>query len=140
LKGGLVLIAGGDPCGLTGAGGGSECAQEDGTNQALLYDPSTGTFSVTGAMAYARMGHSATLLSDGQVLIVGGSGADPITFDDVTTFTAELYDPATGFFTRTGSLATARSGQTATPISNGRVLVAGGSDNDSALASTEIYK
>lgn len=56
-------------------------------------------------------------------------------------FTAELYDTATGLFTRIGSLMTARSGRTATPISNGRILVAGGSDNDgTALASTEIYK
>jgi hypothetical protein len=141
LKSGLVLIAGGDPCGLTGAGGSSECAPEDGTNQALLYDPATGTFSVTGAMAYARMGHSATSLSDDKVLIAGGSGADPATFDDVTTFTAELYDPATGLFTRTGSMALALSGHTATLISNGRVLIAGGSDNDgSPLPSTEIYK
>lgn len=141
LQSGVVLIAGGDFCGLTGAGAGSECAAEDGTNQALLYDPVARSFKVTGSMAYARIGHSATLLSDGKVLIAGGFGADPVTFDDVTTFTAELYDPATGLFTRTGSMALARSRHTATPISNGRVLVVGGSSNDgSSLQSTEIYK
>lgn len=141
LASGAVLIAGGDFCGATGAGAGSECASEDGTNQALVYDPATRSFSFTGSMAYARIGHSATLLPDGKVLIAGGFGADPVTSDDVTTFTAELYDPATGRFTRTGSMALARSGHTATPISNGRVLVVGGSGNDgNSLQSTEIYK
>jgi Kelch motif protein/galactose oxidase-like protein len=141
LTGGLVLISGGDFCGLSGAGAGSECASEDGTNEAELYDPATGAFSATGQMAYARIAHSATLLSDGKVLIVGGFGADPVTQNDVTNFTAELFDPATGFFSQTGSMALARSGHTATLISNGRVLVAGGNGNDgSSLSSAEIYK
>lgn len=141
LPSGLVLVAGGDFCGANGAGGGSECSEEDGTNQALLYDSATGTFNATGAMAYARIGHSATLLPGGNVLIAGGIGADPVTQDDVTTFSAELYDPATGLFRRTGSMAFGRRGHTATPISNARVLAVGGSDNfGNALSSVEIYK
>jgi len=141
LTSGLVLIVGGDFCGAGGAGGGSECSAEDGTDQAQLYDPVASTFSVTSHMTYARIGHSATLLSDGKVLIAGGFGADPATFDDVTTFTAELYDPAAGVFSPTGSMALSRSGHTATLISNGRVLVTGGRGNDwSPLSSTEIYK
>jgi hypothetical protein len=53
---------------------------------------STGTFTATGDMTTARVGHTATLLLDGRVLIVGGD----------KTGTAELYDPATGTFTPTG--------------------------------------
>jgi Galactose oxidase, central domain len=141
LANGVVLVTGGDFCGATGAGGGSECAAEDGTNQALLYDPATGTFSVTGSMAYARIGHSATLLSDGKVLIAGGLGADPVTFDDVTTFTAELYDPATGLFSRTGSMDSARTSHTATLLSNGTVLVSGGCGQfECSVSSAELYK
>jgi hypothetical protein len=142
LKSGLVLIAGGYFCGTLESGGaGSECATSDVSNQAMLYDPVAGAFSTTGSMAYGRAGHSATLLSNGNILIAGGLGEDPATEAEDVTFTAELYDPATGLFTRTGSMALARSGHTATLISNGRVLIAGGSGNDgSALPSTEIYK
>ena len=53
----------------------------------------TGTFTPTGNMTTARRGHSATLLLDGRVLIVGG--------DKIGT--AELYDPATGIFMPTGN-------------------------------------
>src|SRR5262249_36467874 len=135
---GLVLIAGGDFCGLSGAGAGSECAPEDGTYEAELYDPGAGTFSVTGQMAFSRIAHSATLLSDGKVLIAGGFG---FTENDVATFTAELYDPATGMFGRTGSMASARTSHTATLLANGTVLVTGGCDQIAcSLSTSEIYK
>jgi hypothetical protein len=140
LTSGLVLIAGGDFCGVTGAGGGSECAAEDGTNQALLYDSTTGSFKLTGAMAFARISHSATLLFSGKVLIAGGTGADTPTG---LTFSVELYDPATGLFSRTGSMASARTLHTATLLGNGTVLVVGGDEtlfDDSPLTSAEIYK
>jgi WD40 repeat protein len=51
-----------------------------------------------------------------------------------------LYDPATGAFTATGSLNTARAYHTATPLSNGLALITGGtSSSNSALASAELY-
>ena len=52
---------------------------------------------------------------------------------------AELYDPASGTWTATGSLGTARRGHTATLLPNGKVLVAGGDDSSNALASAELY-
>jgi IPT/TIG domain/Galactose oxidase, central domain len=73
-------------------------------------------FTPTAAMQMARSGHTATLLKDGRVLIVGGAGDN----------TAELFDPASGAFSFTGPLVTGRSGATATLLSDGRVLVAGG--------------
>ena len=57
-----------------------------------------------------------------------------------TLASAELYDPASGTWTATGSLATARCDHTATLLPNGKVLVAGGVDSsDGSLASAELY-
>jgi hypothetical protein len=55
------------------------------------------------------------------------------------TNSAELYDPATGTWTPTGSMNTARMYYAATLLPNGKVLVAGGDGNTSALSSTELY-
>ncbi len=53
---------------------------------------------------------------------------------------AELYDPATGLFTQTGSLNTARYSDTATLLNNGMVLIAGGLGSSDYLASAELYR
>ena len=96
-------------------------------------EPSPG-FSGTGASALGEdvaLDETATLLSDGRVLVTEGCGTG-----------AELYDPATGTFVPTGSLTVARYGATATLLRDGRVLIAGGYDCDSADAiwpSAELY-
>jgi hypothetical protein len=104
---------------------------------AELYDPKTGTFSPTGSLATARSGHSATALPDGRVLIAGGS---PVGDSSGVVASAELYDPATGTFSPTGSLATARAAHTATLLPDGRVLIAGGYDGSKEFASAELYQ
>jgi Kelch motif protein/galactose oxidase-like protein len=105
-----------------------------------LYDPGTGTWKVTGSMVHPREGHTATLLADGRVLVAGG--ANPITdgAGPVPT-SAELYDPGTGTWTATGSLATGRYAHTATRLPDGKVLVAGGDGcgGHCALDSAELY-
>ena len=105
---------------------------------AELYDPKTGTFSPTGAMTAARCGHTATLLSDGRVLIAGGRYLAGRT-SWLSVASAELYDPKTGTFSPTGSMATAREMHTATLLSDGRVLIAGGLGNSNDLITAELY-
>ena len=87
----------------------------------------------TGSMVTARTAHTATLLPNGKVLVVGGS-------DGINSLsTSELYDPATGTWSATGSMNTARVDHTATLLQNGKVVVAGGFGTSSALASAELY-
>jgi hypothetical protein len=93
---------------------------------AELYDPSTSTFTATGTMATSRVGHTATLLPNGRVLIAGGARDFSPDGNYLPMASAELYDPSSGTFTTTGSMATSRVGHVATLLPNGRVLVAGG--------------
>jgi hypothetical protein len=105
---------------------------------AELYDPATGRFSQTGSQATARMGHTATLLPNGRVLIAGGVGTGSAG-GQLALASAELYDPATGKFSPTGPMTTARVGDTATLLEDGRVLIAGGFYGYASLDSAELY-
>ena len=80
-----------------------------------------GTWTSVNSSVGGRVGHTATLLPNGLVLVVGG-------VNDLSDHlaSAELYNPSTGTWTPTGSLATGRAGHTATLLPNGQVLVAGG--------------
>src|SRR4030081_3573393 len=70
----------------------------------------SGSFVRTGDMTSARSSHTATLLTDGTVLITGGKTPPA----DLSLTSAELYDPSTGSFAPTGNMAAARWGHTAT--------------------------
>ena len=74
------------------------------------------------------------MLPNGKVLVAGG-----VDIDGHALASAELYDPASGTWTATGSLATARDDHTATLLPNGKVLVAGGWQLTGILASAELY-
>jgi len=115
LPDGQVLVAGGTSATGTFA-----------LSSAELYNPATGTWSVTGSMHQGRSGldgedASATLLPDGQVLVAGGEDAK---FNPLSS--AELYNPATGTWSRTGSMTSPREGQPATLLNDGQVLMASG--------------
>jgi N-acetylneuraminic acid mutarotase len=114
LPNGKVLVAGGYN---TNSGA---------LSSAELFNPATGTWTNTGSMTNARVGHTAILLSNGKVLVAGGGGA-------------ELYDPATETWTVTGAMTTNRARHTATLLPNGRVLVAGGLNVSTYLTSSELY-
>jgi protein-S-isoprenylcysteine O-methyltransferase Ste14 len=95
-----------------------------------------GDWLATGSLHTARSGHSATLLRDGKVLVAGGV-LD--VFDQTATPTAELFDPATGTWSTTGSLMAARAHHVAIRLPDDRVLVLGGYDRDIALSTVELY-
>lgn len=145
LLDGRVLFTGGYNCGPAG--------QDQTLASAEIYDPRTGVFTPTGPMHDRRQFHTATLLADGRVLVAGGFAASPpatgsIVLASVRTAetsasvlaTAEVYDPATGTFTETGSMSTFRDHHTATLLADGRVLVAGGGGEGYASStSADVY-
>jgi len=139
LASGKVLVAGGE-------------ASPDPSTQASaeLYDPATKTWSPAAAMLGPRVGHTATLLRDGRVLAVGGIS---LALRNGVVYAshpadAELYDPKTDRWSLAAPMAYHRGDQTATLLSDGRVLIAGGQElplinvapiNLALLNSTEIY-
>jgi hypothetical protein len=87
LQDGTVLLAGGS---IWFPPGDSTVAGDSITASAELYDPSTGKFSSVGTMIASRMWHTATLLKNGKVLIVGGSVSNRA---ELVSDSAELYSP-----------------------------------------------
>ncbi len=128
LNNGKVLLAGGVGTGWTFLA------------SAEIYDPVSNTFTATGAMNTARESHTVTLLKDGQVLITGGHQGRRAA---ITIYSScEIYNPANGTFTSAGNLIVKRHKHDAVLLADGRVLIAGGSDErDSAGAyrNAEIY-
>lgn len=102
-------------------------------------DPSSGAWRSTTAPTVARSGHTATLLSNGKVLVIGGCCT---TDGENALASAEIYDPASESWTLTGSLAEGRFNHSATLLTGpgcgahcGKVLVAGG---DSMVATSDL--
>jgi hypothetical protein len=99
-------------------------------------------FKVTGSMSAGRTFHTATLLQDGKVFVAGGRNyvaANVPGGVNKTYSSTETYDPTTGSFSPTNSMQAARSAHTATLLKSGKVLIAGGFDGNSALATAEIF-
>src|SRR5258708_2989697 len=143
LNDGTVLLAGG----VTGSRNNPLP-----TTSAEIYIPSTQSFAPANSdMNDSRAEHTATLLSNGMVLLVGGatdsSGSFPPYPIGAPVSSAELHDPSTGSFNFAAYLGTARSQHTATLLTNGTVLIAGGTTdaggqntNGTVTSSTELYQ
>jgi N-acetylneuraminic acid mutarotase len=130
LPDGKVLVAGGEdtahcwPCSL---------------QSAEIYNPCTGLWTPTGSLNQARAAHTANLLLDGRVLVVGGVVQAPGVSSSLDT--AELYDPGTGVWTSTvNNLLNPRDSFTSVRLIDGTVLVAGGlKRGEGALNGAELY-
>jgi hypothetical protein len=130
LRSGKVLIAGGNASG-----------DNEQLATAEIYDPVTGKFAPTGNLQSARSYYTAVMLKDGRVLLTGGLSGGQYPWHQVEA-TAEIFDPATERFTLTGSLATPRFKHGAALLPDGRVLIAGGSNENGRqyeYSSTEIF-
>jgi WD40 repeat protein len=131
-----TLLGDGD---VLASGGFSSCDDDfcSDNRQAELYDPKTGTWSATGSMHVAREQFTATLLTDGDVLVAGGLNEGGFGGNGKTYSEAELYDPKTGSWTVTGSMSEPRYGQAAALLpTTGWVLATGGSGD----ATSEVYE
>jgi hypothetical protein len=97
-------------------------AGEPVASTAQLFDPTSGSWSVTGTPIEPRYAYSATRLTDGKILVAGGAAGS-----GAQLTSAELYDPSTGSWTVTGSMNDAHAdGHLGVLLDDGRVLVAGG--------------
>ncbi|HUI75386.1 MAG TPA: kelch repeat-containing protein [Candidatus Acidoferrum sp.] len=130
LGNGKVLVAGGYSCDADG-----NCSS---LRSAEIYDPASGAFSSAGNMTVSRSDHTMTLLANGKVLIAGGKNCSSST-SCTALGTAELYDPALGTFTATGTLNAPRFDASAALLTSGQVLIAGGFDGSTYPASAELY-
>lgn len=126
LVDGRVLLTGG--CSAAGCEGVDEAA-------ASVLVAADGSVEAGPTLAQPRVSHTASLLPDGRVLLIGGypgEGLPPVA-------TMELYDPSTGDLEPFGSLREARADHTSTVLPDGRVLVAGGIGADgSTLTGAEL--
>jgi len=102
-----------------------------------------GTFTSTGPLVYARARHRMTRLINGEVLATGGENDGPL---GRVLRSAELFDPTTYQWNLSNSLGNGvngmnyeRYGHTSTLLLDGRVLIAGGTDNHKILNVAEIY-
>lgn len=96
---------------------------------------------MTGELNVPRIGHTATLLTNGFVLLAGGTPTNALVFN---TTSVELYNPVEGTWALTNSLHSGRYSHTATMLANGMVYVAGGTGGTNLasiapLSSAELF-
>ncbi len=118
LQDGKVLVVGGGgfPC-----FGGGCYSTVNGT--AELYDPAHGNWSLAGSLGQRRVGHTATLLPNGEVLVVGGFDYGYPHWSFAYVNSAEIYNPTTGGWRFTGNPGFSYVANSATLLTSGKVLV-----------------
>ncbi|CAF1039681.1 unnamed protein product [Adineta steineri] len=130
LSNGKVLVIGGSRVGNN---------EMISLNSAELYNPSTETWTTTGNMHFTRVGHTSSILNNGKLLVIGGLGVSDGYGPSLNT--SELYDPSTEIWTipnNTGNTQR-RSMHTASVLTDGQVVVAGGWVSNDVTKSVVLY-
>ena len=134
LKDGRVIVTGGL----------NENLEIVGTTE--IFDPETGKWSEYGSMRTVRRGHFTLPLSDGRVAVVGGIGQTLGGLGILANISAvgalistEIYDPETDTWSQASDMREGHSGGLAVVLKDGRVLIAGGYNQDESLASSEVF-
>ena len=133
----LVLLNDGRVMAVGGAGNFDTQLE---TARAEIFDPATGSWTVTGDLNTPRASVKTIALTDGRVLAAGGFGSYIQAFGDSPT--SEIYDPETGEWDVTGPMSVQRFRHTLTLLPDGRVLAVGGEEQVGdymLLSSTEIF-
>lgn len=111
------------------------------TSSIESYDPATGTFTAEGNLATARASASVSILPNGRILVAGGDVPPPdINHGGMLLASAELLEqPIASATTLSHSMTTPRAGAVSSILMDGRILVAGGRNGSSVLASAEVF-
>lgn len=125
LPNGSVLVVGGHGC--------RDCGGIE-PSTAELFDPATGAWTPVPDLGTQLRGHTATLMPDGTVLVVGGTDVH-----DPSLPATESFDPVSGTWTATADPLTRHFNHTATLLADGRVLVAGGDNGNNQSGAAELY-
>lgn len=134
LADGRVFVTGGgsnfdlsDPLGSLGSA----------TATSEIYDPVSNTWSLGPGLAKPTIGHTATLLDDGRVLIIGGVEVDIAFGLPLPSFSsrAQIYNPVSNSISSVSSIPGGRAYHGSTKLADGRVLACGGADGDFILLS-----
>lgn len=124
LKDGRVLVTGGR----------TSYNNYTALNSAEIYNPITNQWLSMPPMASNRVGHTATLLDDGRVIVIGGA------YDNSITSAVEIFDPNSGQWVKSANLNKARTRHLAQLLPNSKILIAAGSDGIYSYVNiTEIY-
>ena len=115
LQDGRVLITGGN--------GSSDYGVARALSSSEIYDPRSGTFSPAPSTSAIHPQHTATLLGDGTVLVVGGS---PTAF----SASAEIFNPSQGVWSYVGAPLSARNNHAAVALPDGDAFIIGGRTSD----------
>jgi hypothetical protein len=117
------------------AGGFSASPSTGATNSADIFYPKTGIFVPTTPMLTARGNHTATLMPDGTVLVVGGQTSSGGSYLSAV----ESYSPTAAAWTSLASLPSPLAYHTATLLPDGRLLVVGGYGNSGPTTQVLLY-
>jgi N-acetylneuraminic acid mutarotase len=121
MNNGQVLVAGGS----------------DDLLPAEIYEPLTNSWRATGNMIYPRLEHTATLLDDGRVLIVGGGRSEGAPYGGIAE--VEIFNPLTANWEEVAGLSYGRRFHTANKLSDGTIVIIGGTYDAAIGVPFEVY-